>query len=178
MNQSSIPIRYAKALYDLALKEGKTQEVFHDLESIQNMIKSDSNFNRFFLSPIISKTEKKSILQNVLVERTQILTQRFIQYLIEKRREEFFSRIVLAYKKSFYEEKGFVEVTVVSAIELSESQKEQIASIIRDQVRKEPKIEFNLDPTLIGGFKLIVGDSILDQSIKYKLEILQKAFTK
>lgn len=174
MNESAISVRYAKALYNLALEQDKGETIYNDLTLIKNTLDGEPLLRNFLKSPAISGKEKKSTLHTILENSVDSLSLRFIDLITDKNREMFLYRIALEYIRLYMENKNYVQVKIISAVELNEKQIEILNKSISNQLNKEPVIETVVDKTLLGGYQLILGNKQLDHSVKRMLKDFNK----
>ncbi len=170
MDQSSIAVRYAKALFELAVEQNMEESVFVDIQFIKNLLNKEESFTRILSSKAIDVFEKQDICARLLSNQINPLTNRFLAYLIQKRREDYLLRIVLEYIRHFNRRKNLINVVIKSAVPLSQNHIESIENAIQTQLQKTPSVEAVIDDSLIGGYQIIVGDRFYDYSVKGMLE--------
>lgn len=170
MNESAISVRYAKALYDLAIEQDKKEIIFENISLIKEILSKESELKTFLKSPAISGSEKKTVLKKIFTESADSLTIRFLELLTEKKREIFLYRIALEYIRLYTESKNLVHVKITSATKLNPKQIKEFETTISTQLKKEPLIEITEDSSIIGGYQLIIGDKQIDHSVKGMLK--------
>jgi F-type H+-transporting ATPase subunit delta len=131
----------------------------------------------FFFSPYFSTDEKVDGLQRAL-EDTDETVVNFLELLIEKHRMPALFRIRREFEALWEEENRLLPVQVTSAIELDESTVRQIGDAIGEQTGRRIELTSEVDPDILGGIVLRVGNSILDASIRNRLEKLRKQVAK
>lgn len=169
--------RYAKSLIDLAIEKGQLEQVFADMQWLQAVNKSNKDFVNLLRSPIIKSDIKKKILDAVTAGKLSQLTAAFNTLLISKGRESNLPEIVNAFIDQYKKHKNIQVIKLTTATPVSDSLKKAIV----EQVKKTAgfqhiELEEKVNPELIGGFVLQVGDQLVDASIAYDLKTIAKQF--
>lgn len=170
--------RYAKSLLSLALEQGSLDSV-HDDMLLVNQVISDSKELRVMLSSPIIKTEKKiAILSEIFKGKVTELSGKFIGLSAEKGREALLPAIASAFESAYRAHKNISTVEVTSAIALSEEQKKKILELAAKQGVENAEVVERVDPSLIGGFVMRMGDRQIDASISNKINTLKQELIK
>ncbi len=165
---------YAEALLDAASKENKADDVLQELrEFIDGVLAPNPQLEDFFANKTISKEKKAELLNNVLPGRVSNLLSNFLLVLNEHERLELLRPILGAYIDLNNKRARRVVVQVRSAVPLLDHQRERLVSDLRKAFRQEPMLEAQVDPDLLGGLIVRVGDWLYDASVKSRLETLQ-----
>jgi ATP synthase F1 delta subunit len=164
---------YANALFEVAKEHGLLSEVREQLREFAKALDENRDLAFFFFSPYFSIEEKKEGLENG-IENAEPVFMNFLEALIERFRMPAIFRIRDRYEKLWDEEEKVLPVKVTSAVELEEGTIEAIADQIREQTGHTVEISSQVDPDIIGGLVLRVGNSILDASIKSRLNQLRR----
>jgi len=169
--------RYAKSLIDLAIEKGQLEKVYADIQWLQAVCKSNRDFVNLLRSPIVSGESKKKIINAVAAGNISDMTKGFITLLITKNRESNLPEINAAFIDAYKEHKNIKTIKLTTATPVSDAMKNAIVAQVKktagfDQVEVEEKI----NPDLIGGFVLQVGDKLIDASIAYDLKAIAKQF--
>lgn len=174
MNKNLIG-NYAVALFNNAEIENITGKILEEITLISGIIENNDRIKEFLFSPIVSKEDKIKLV-NLLVENTKIskILQNFLLLLVQNFRMSILPNIVEEYNKLLYKSKNIKIVQVISASELKPKEQEWVKLTIEKELKQEAKIDFEIDPTIIGGI-VIKYDSILqDYSIKGSLDRIAK----
>ncbi len=169
--------RYAKALIDLAVEKEQLEQVFADIKWLDAICKSNRDFVNVLRSPIIKGEVKKKIIDVVTNGRISDITSKFIVLLVTKNRESNLSEMTTAFINAYKEHKNIHTVKLTTAIPANEKVKNALVS----QIKKSAGIENievveKVDPDLIGGFVLQIGDKLIDASVAYDLKAIAKQF--
>lgn len=176
MDQSAIPVRYAKALFELSIEQNIEKEVCNDAHLVLQTINDNKEFANIIASRAITQTDKVDMLVKILKQHINQLTLKFLCLVVQKRRGEFLRRIALEYIKCYNQKQNIVQVIVRSSVILTNQQTEKIKEIISTQTGKTPQLEIEVAPSLIGGYQVILGDKFYDMSVKGTLERIEQSF--
>ena len=170
MSQLQIAERYAKSLIDLAKDQKLLSEVFEDILSIQEVCKH-AEFSSMLHSPIIYSDKKLAIFKQLFEGKIQTLSMHFIQLLIQKGRESMVSAICMAFIEQYKVIKKIKTAKIISATELNKKELENIKKKFSFWLKPGEVMDLSqkVDPNLIGGFILEMGDRNYDASIKRQL---------
>ncbi len=178
MNESKVSTRYANSLLSSASDKGNLDTVAKDMELVYSTIKSSAELSRTLLSPVVKAQIKFSILEEIFKEKICKETMDFIKFVVEKNREDLFESIVKKFLELRDQKHGLVNVNVKSATELTKDQKEKLKGKFEKLLNKKVRLNFTIEPGVIGGIVAKVGDTVYDASLKNQLEILRKRFLK
>lgn len=177
MPNPRLAARYAKSLLDLSVEKGQLEQVYADMQWLQDVCKSSRDFANMLRSPIIKSDVKGKIIRAVTQAHLSELTQAFNQLLVTKNRESYLPEICSAFIKTYKEQKGIKTVQLTTATPASTEVKQSIL----EQVKKsggytQVELQEKVDPALIGGFVLQVDDKLIDASVAYDLKAIAKQF--
>ena len=164
---------YSRALFEAAQDGDKLDVVREQVGAFADALDENRDLSVFFFSPYFSTEEKKEGLGKVL-EGTDDTVRNFLELLIEKHRMPAVHRIRREYDALWEEENKLLPVEVTSAIELDPATVEQIGDKIGERTGRKVQLESKVDPDILGGIVVRVGDRILDASIANRLESLRK----
>jgi F-type H+-transporting ATPase subunit delta len=164
---------YARALFEVALEQGKLDELREQLAQFADAVESDRQLAVFFFSPYFSTAEKEQGLERVLQGADENFVN-FLRLLIEKHRMPVLFRIRAEYQRLWDEENKVLPVEITSAIELDPATTENLGNTIGERAGRKVTLAARVDPDIIGGIVVRVGNSILDASIRNRLEQLRR----
>ncbi len=164
---------YARALFEVAVEHDQLDDVRDQLSAFTDAMNENRDLAVFFFSPYFSVTEKKSGLEKAVTDANPSLIN-FLEALIERHRMPAIFRIRTEFEALWAEERRLLPVRVTSAIELDESILEDLGKRIGEQVDRKIDVSSVVDPEILGGVVLRVGNVVLDASIKNRLENLRK----
>jgi F-type H+-transporting ATPase subunit delta len=164
---------YARALFQVARERDRLDEVREELNTFVDALNETRDLQRFFFSPYFSVKEKKEGLERAVQDASEEIIN-FLQALIERHRMPAIFRIRTEYDALVDETEKRLPVQITSAIELDEQIVTNLGDRIGRQIDREIEITSAVDPSIIGGVVLRVGNVILDASIRNRLEQLRK----
>jgi F-type H+-transporting ATPase subunit delta len=168
---------YARSLFEVAKEQGKLDEIREQLDQFAEALEENRELQVFFFSPYFSTEEKKEQLKGALDGADEILLN-FLELLLEKHRMPLVFRVRRAFQDLWERENKLLQVQVTSAIELDPSVIEQIGERVGEQTDRKVELSAEVDPDILGGIVLRVGNSILDASIRNRLEKLRRQVAK
>lgn len=164
---------YSKALFDIAVELNLLDRIYNEFEIIVNSLKEYPSFYEIIISPKISGTEKKIIIDKIFKEKISKEFTDFIDLLIDKRRIDFIKDIFSEFKLLNNEYKGLVIAKVESVISLEKEQIKDLEIKLNKLTGKTVTVNNIINPDIVGGLVIRVGDKIIDGSVKLKLENLK-----
>jgi F-type H+-transporting ATPase subunit delta len=168
---------YSRSLFEVAREQGKLDVVRDQLGQFADALAESHDLQVFFFSPYFSTQEKKEGLRRALEDADETLVN-FLELLLEKHRMPAIFRIRREFDELWERENRLLPVQVTSAIELDENTVKQIGDAIGKQTGQRIELTSQVDPDILGGIVLRVGNSILDASIRNRLEQLRKQVAK
>lgn len=170
--------RYATAFFQVAAQHsdgddmGRPDEILVELESVAKIFESNKEVKKFFQNPVISKNEKKMILQELQSFRPAVI--RFLQLLVEAGRLEFLDSIVSHFKRLVEEATGELSVELKTAHELPEASIDEIRGVLESLWGQRIKMAVSTSADLLGGFVARSRSKTLDASVRFQLENLRQ----
>jgi F-type H+-transporting ATPase subunit delta len=174
MSQSKIHVRYAKALFSIARKQGEIDRVRQDMELILKIFSENDNFTVVFSNPSFRGAFREKFFKQVFGDQLCERTYSFIELLLDNKRELFLPGMARRFLFLYKKEKGILTVTMTSAVQLSTETIEHIRKRIASLHSCEVEMECLINPDLIGGFLLRIDDRLMDASIRGELKKIQE----
>ena len=168
---------YARSLFEVAQEQGKLDEVREQLGEFADALDSNQEMQVFLFSPYFSTEEKKEGLSKIVTDADPII-ENFLQLLIEKHRVPTIFRIRRVFDELWQHENKLLPVEVTSAIELDKKTVKQIGDRIGEETGQKIELTEHVDPDILGGLVVRVGNSIIDASIRARLDSLRKQVAK
>jgi len=173
MSNNLIARRYAGALYEEAEKVSALKAVDEDVSLIRESLDGAPELVRFFGSPVISRDKKSSTITALFESRIHKLTLNFLLLMVEKRREQLFPDVVRAYQSLRDHQMGMVQVTARVAKTVDDEEKEALVEILEARLGKKVRLDIQVDPSLVGGIVVKIGDTVYDGSFVNQLKSLR-----
>jgi len=169
--------RYAKSLIDLSIERGELEQVFADMQLLQQICKGNPDFVNLLRSPVVNADTKTKIVKAVTTGKISELTDSFMTLLIRKARESNLPEISSAFIDQYKQHKDIHTVRLTTAVAITDA----VRNAILQQVRKASghdkiELEEKVNEDIIGGFVLQIGDKLVDASISYDLKEIAKQF--
>jgi F-type H+-transporting ATPase subunit delta len=164
---------YARSLFEVAQEQNKLDEIREELGQFADALDGNRELQVFFFSPYFSTVEKKDGLDRTVSDADPILVN-FLKLLIENHRMPVIFRVRRVVDGLWREENKLLPVTVTSAVELDQATVSQIGDRISEQTGRKVELSAVVEPDILGGLVVRVGNSILDASIRNRLEQLRK----
>jgi F-type H+-transporting ATPase subunit delta len=168
---------YSRALFDVANEHDILDEVHEQLGQFAEELSENRDLQVFFFSPYFSSQEKKDGIRK-MIEGADEHFLRFLELLAERHRMPAIFRIRREYDDLYAEERKLLPVTVTSAVELDEDLVKEIGRKIEEQTGRKVELTAKVDPDVIGGLVMRVGNLVMDGSIRARLERLRKQVAK
>jgi F-type H+-transporting ATPase subunit delta len=165
---------YAKALYQLADEKGRVDEVYDELRDLSTLFKDSKELYALLTSPKVDRKEKKRIIRDTLGPVCSRLTVYFLLTLIDKNREVLIPFMSEEFKEILDDVHNRIDVEVTSAIRLEDDMLRRIKDALSRVLQKEIVLQPRVDPDILGGIIVRVEDTVLDSSLKGRMERLRE----
>lgn len=168
--------RYANALYDLAIEQGKQDKIAQDMTSLAAILDSHAELAAYFQKPNVVKSEVSATIEAVSkLHKLDTLTFQFLGVLTENRRLSMLAECALAFAQRHALEKGEKTANVVSAAPLNHAQHQKLSDSLAAHLGGKVSIHSSVDESLIGGLVIQIGSQLIDSSVKTRLDKLEQA---
>ncbi|HLP17899.1 MAG TPA: ATP synthase F1 subunit delta [Bacteroidota bacterium] len=177
MSTYRIAHRYAGALMKLTAELKKPEAAAADLMTVKNALESSRELRLMLESPIISADKKKDVLSAIFTKKIGEAVRDYLLEIISKGRAQYLHQILVQYFELRDDSMGIVRVAVQTPVEFSAKQKKDLEKHLEAFTGKKVAVAFSLDASIKGGFIARVGDTVLDGSIRRRLELLKSALS-
>jgi len=164
---------YARSLFEVAKAQEKVDDIREQLGQFADAVEEDRSLTTFFFSPYFSSEEKKEGLHKAIEGGDEVFMN-FLELLVEKHRMPVIHRIRRDFDALYREENKLLPVQVTSAVRLDDEVVKSLGDKISQSTGRQVDLTAEVKPDIIGGIVLRVGNSILDASIRNRLEQLRK----
>jgi F-type H+-transporting ATPase subunit delta len=165
---------YSRSLFEVAKEKDALDDVHDDLGAFADALSGNRELQVFFFSPYFSSQEKKDGIRKVIEGGNEYFI-RFLQLVAERHRMPAIFRIRREFDAMWAEENKLLPLTITSAVELGEDTTKEIVKTIEEQTGRKVELTTNVDPDVIGGLVLRVGNVVLDGTVRNRLERLRKS---
>jgi F-type H+-transporting ATPase subunit delta len=164
---------YARSLFEVAKENDVLDDVHEQLDEFTEALDENRELQVFFFSPYFSSEEKKDAIGK-LVEDADEHFVRFLELLAERHRMPVIFRIRREFESLWAEENKLLPVTITSAVELDDDTVKKLQKEIEDQTGRRTELTTKVDPDVLGGLAVQVGNSIMDGTVRARLERLRR----
>jgi len=168
---------YARALFEAARDEGVLDRAHDELGQFADALDEDRNLQVFLFSPYFSSEEKKDGIRRIVSDADERVLN-FLELLAERHRMPAVFRIRRIFEDLWADENKLLPVIVTSATELDAALVEDIGKRIEEQTGRRVELSSNVDPDVLGGLMVRVGNMVLDATVRNRLEQLRKQVAK
>jgi F-type H+-transporting ATPase subunit delta len=168
---------YARALFEVATERDEIDLVREQLGQFADALSESRELQMFFFSPYFSTEEKEEGLDKAVTDAHPTVVN-FLKLLLENHRMPVIFRVRREYDRLWQEENKLLPVQITSAVELDPSVAQRVGDEIGRQTGRTVELTSSVDPEVLGGIVVRVGNSIIDASIRTRLENLRKQVVK
>ncbi len=166
---------YGDALFDIAVENGKTDVFFEEVKGLKQVLTENPELSKFLGHPDIELSEKVTVMENIFKGRVSDEIVGLLRIVVTKGRSPELISILDYFIAKTKEFKKIGVASVTSAAELSDAQKRKIVEkLLSSTSYKEFEMSYKVDPDLIGGVVIRIGDRVVDGSVRNKLANLKK----
>ena len=177
MAVATVGARYAKSLLDLAKEQGIEQTMYTDMKFVKQTLAQNRQLAVVLKNPIVRAEKKNSVMKAVFASRLNPLTMAFFQIVANKNREGVIDSIAEQFVIQYEKLKGVERATIITTMPLTDTLREQFKAIVmKNTTGKSVELDEKIDPNLIGGYILRVGDQQIDGSIRSQLNDIRLQF--
>jgi F-type H+-transporting ATPase subunit delta len=163
---------YAESLFALAEERGEADAALVELDGLAGLLETEPDLEAFFASPLVDQKARRRVLDESLGERVSELVVDTLQVMNGKGRLGLLAALAVAYRKVLDERRGRVDVGVVTAVELVAALRDRLVSTLERITEREVRLAETVDPELLGGRVVSVGDRKIDYSLATDLRQL------
>jgi F-type H+-transporting ATPase subunit delta len=171
--RNAVARRYAQALFELALADGQVEAIGVELEGLVGAVKADPELATLFIGSSVPPRQKQAMVGRALEGRVSPLMAGFVAVAIDRRREGYLEGILEDYRRRADRHRNVFEVVATTAIALSEAEAEELGTKMTGAVGGKVRLVRKVDPALLGGLVLRIGDRLVDGSVRGQLERLK-----
>jgi F-type H+-transporting ATPase subunit delta len=164
---------YARSLFEVAQEHDVLDDVHEQIDEFADELAENRDLQVFFFSPYFNSEEKKEAISKV-VEGADERFVRFLELLAERHRMPVLFRIRRELDQMWAEENKLLPVTITSAVELDDDTVKQVRKEIEDQTGRRTELTTKVDPDVLGGLAMQVGNVIMDGTVRARLDRLRR----
>lgn len=175
MLENAIARRYASAFFTLAQEQGKLDDYEQELLAVINTVKANEDLNRALANQLLGADVKKDIVDQVFTGNVSDTTVDFLKVILDKLREAYLNDIYNEFVVLANQARNIRDAEVASAQELSPADLENLKVKLGKMTGKTIRLTTKVDPTLVGGMVVRLGDKVIDGTVTKRLELLKEA---
>jgi len=176
MTETRVAARYAKSLIDLAQELQVLPAIADDMRLLAETLDKSRDLRLMLRNPIIKSDKKLAVLKAVFQGKVSDLTMRFFTLLAQKARESDLEGVGTAFMSQYRILQGIQQAHLTTAVPLTDELRQQFVKLAQEQTGKQIELVEKVDPELIGGFVLRLGDRQIDDSVASRLQDLRTSF--
>jgi F-type H+-transporting ATPase subunit delta len=176
MDNPRINIRYARALFDLAIENNNLEQTNADMNTLAEVCTQNRDLQLMLKSPVIMVDKKTAIMRSIFVKNLGKLSMAFIDIIIRKRREAHLFNIALKFGDLYREHKNIKRAVVTTVSPLTTAMREELIGIMSEQTGSTIELAEITDPSILGGMIVKLEGIQFDDSVRKKITDLRKEF--
>jgi F-type H+-transporting ATPase subunit delta len=171
---NSASLQYAKALADVALAQGAAEPVLKQLNDFGTSYADSAELRNFLSSPAVTREAKHGVIEKITVRmRASKILRNFLVIIVDRQRMHMLPGIIAAFQEVIRQRQGIAEAEISSPVKLSAAQKTEFKKTLEHLTGKRVEPKYSLDPALLGGAVVRIGDTIYDGSLRNRLNDLR-----
>ncbi len=169
MREERVAKRYARALFNAAVRTQAVDEVNEALQQLLDTLNKQPPLRTLLLNPLIPRERKQQMVQEAIGRQTHPLLASLLSVLVDKRRERLLPEVGREYVELRDEHLGILRVQATTAYPLDNNQEQALVRSLERRTSKTVVLQTQVDPSLIGGIVVRIGDTIIDGSVRGQL---------
>lgn len=175
MSVNTIANRYARALADVAFERGEVSEVKAELESFAGLLRAHEELRQVLSSPVIATDRKQALLGAILDRMSpRPTTANFLKLLLANHRLMHLDLVLASFAREIDARRGVVSARVTTARQLTEEERGRLLGQLRSATGKDVRLDFQIDPEIIGGIVMRIGSLVYDGSVRTQLRQIRE----
>ena len=170
--------RYAGPLLDLAQDQKVEDAVKSDMEAFVKLCQENREFVLMLKSPVIPHLRKGEILKKIFQGKIQELTGKFFEIIVRKNRESILPEVAGHFLRLYNESKGIQEAKLTTSVAIDSALRKDFEKLVKSLSGKEPELEERVEPEILGGYQLELGDRKIDSTVRGQLRSLKLRFSR
>lgn len=176
MSDIRVASRYAKSLLELAQERGVLEEVYADMQYFTKTLNANRDLQLVLGNPIVKHDKKLAILNAVFGKNVSELTSAFFRIITQKNREAVLESAAKEFVNQYNEVKGIQKATVTTAVPLTPELRASFQKMVEERTGKTVELHEVVNPAVIGGYVLRIGDQQIDDTIRTNVQKLKNQF--
>ena len=170
----SASLQYANALADIVLEQGAAEPARKQLEDFAAACRESAELRNVLATPAVTRQEKHAVIEKLLARLgASRIIRNFLFVIVDNQRGHLLPEIVASFEQVLRQREGIAQAEVTSAIELTSGQKATLLETLERLSGKKVQATYTLEPGLLGGAVVRIGDTIYDGSVRNRLQVLR-----
>ena len=174
MSEYNISSRYARALLQLAEEKHELERVHEDMSTVDQTLRDSKELRAMLKSPVVKDDQKHDILDGIFQEHLSKDSLQFLHFILDKKRENYIYDISQRFIELYDHKRGIVKADVKSSADLNDQQKDILSKKLAEYTGKKVQSRYRTDDSILGGFIVRIGDTVLDASVNRQLQLLKE----
>ena len=174
MAKQVVATRYAEALIDAIVDPGQLETVHENLSAVAGVVEDNAQLKAFLEGPSISEADKHALVAKVFADKVDPTTRDFLRLLLDKHRIDHLAEVAEEFQRLVEEKRGQVRVQITTAIPLAPDTSDRLKRALDSSLGVDCILEPRVDARVIGGVVAVVGDRVIDGSVRTALEDMRK----
>jgi len=174
MLKGAVAGRYAEALYEIAVENKLVDQLEEELQAVIHVLEETAQLKKILFHPRITAAQKKEVLAGLFGGRISEVAINFLNMLVDRQREIYLADITDYFTDMANKGRNISDVKVTSAVELTGGEKKNLAAAMAKSTGKQVRLSYDVDPKLLGGVVVRVGDKVIDGSVIARLQTLRE----
>lgn len=174
MNNKTVAKRYAQALLQIAQERNSLDLFEKEINDCLASISADQHLKHIWFSERITPGDKKEVIKGLFQKKVSVIIINFLMVLVDKNREEYLPDIFREYRRLADITRNIVDAEVRSAVQLTDKDFNELQGKLSAMTGKNVRLQVKIDPNLIGGLVVKIGDKVIDGSVVKRLAIMKK----
>ena len=166
--------RYARALFELAEEAGISEQLLHDLQDFDALLRRERRIKAYLFSPEVDKNLKLQVVETLVKGNTPPLLYHFIVLLVQKGRQQFYAEILFEFNRLYDRRAGRLRASVISAIPITEKNLQEVQKRLSAYLHAQVICDNKIDAEILGGLIVKVEGKVVDGSLRHQWQRLRK----
>lgn len=175
MRRHPVSGTYATALLELGQERGEAEAYGEELTELAALFADSRDFRVFFENPKVPQSDKLNVLEKTLKGQVSESVLNLLKVLVKRGRQELFGQISAAYKEAHDELRGRTNVTITTASPIDSALKSELVGMVSKKLNREIVAAERVDEHLLGGVTIRIGDTVIDGSVRTKLNRVRES---
>lgn len=174
MKDTRVAKRYAAALFGVAQRDGILDATAKDMTLIERFMAEVPYLRAVLLQPMVTEDRKFKVVDDAFGDRVTAPSLNFVKLLIRKRREDLINECIAEFRHLLADAQNRISARATTAVPMTEMQMQQMAASLEKMTGKTIALTTDLDPAVLGGVVIRMGDTVIDGSVRGRLERLER----